>query len=130
MSLPDALVLIVAAWFATLLTWRAVSDLKYRPVQQPLDMNLLPAAQALQALAKLKDMEDEKLRAILSKFEEKRATIPSAQKQFEEITKRAQAQGFVIDMAAQNQSHQPSNFAPVTPAPDAAQPDWGTNFVE
>ena len=118
MTLPDVLCLLVALGSFGLLTWRSVTDIRFQ----------LPSAQALQALSKLKDIEDEKLRTILLKFQDKTAAKPDQRKQFEELTKRAAEWGFTPDLDKARVEQKPVTFAPVTPAPNEDDP-W-VPFVE
>lgn len=108
MTIADALVLLVAAIFATLCAWRSVEDIRHQ----------LPAAQALQALAKLKDLEDEKLRKILDSFKAKDAPVnESLRKQVEEIERRAHEGGWTTRPAAPRPSDSSSSVI-VTPPPE------------
>ena len=118
MSFADILCLAIALGSFGLLTWRSVTDIRFQ----------LPAAQALQALSKLKDNEDEKLRTILSRFQEKSDQKPDTRKQFEELTKRAEQWGFTPNLDQEKIKREPVTFAPVTTAPDADEP-W-VPFVE
>lgn len=60
--------------------------------------SFLHQAQGLQALAKLKDLEDEKVKKIFEKFQAApSASMPNMKQQIDEIKKRAERQGFTID---------------------------------
>jgi hypothetical protein len=64
---------------------------------------MLPNAQALQALHKLNDMEDEKIRKVLANFERRERVEPQAGRpvadDMAEIQRRAASLGFVVDRA-------------------------------
>jgi len=86
---------------------------------------LLPQAQALQALAKLKDIEDEKIRKILSNFDEKRQAAPSVKDQIEEIKRKAEQFGFEVPRKPARAPAEP----PVMPPPEPVGA-WVGDFVE
>ena len=87
-----------------------------------LNASFLPYAQGLQALFKLNDMEDEKIRKVLANFEkraEQTKENPGSRAggldtEVAEITRRAQSMGFVVRPNGEVQEGKP-----VGPIPDA-----------
>ena len=114
--------LVVALAALALLAWSLIALM--RSVALLMEA-FLKQSQGLQALAKLKDNEDDKLRAIIAKFGEKPAT-PNMAKQIDEIRKKAERQGFTVDTApAQPNGREFST--PMTPPPE---PDWDGFVIE
>lgn len=86
----------------------------------------LKQAQGLQALGKLKDLEDEKLQRIIDKFGAKPASANIA-RQIEEIRRKAEARGTVIAPSAPVPDED-LPYGPMTPPPEPA--DWDGAVVE
>ena len=105
MTVVDVLCLVIAAAALGGWSWMNVATTRA----------LLPQAQAYQALFKLNEAEDNKIRAILAKFDN-RPQNENVKKQLEEMARRAQQQGFVLD---------PKDVAPMprtAPLPEPPEP--------
>jgi 23S rRNA maturation mini-RNase III len=83
--------------------------------------SFLHQAQGMQALAKLKDLEDEKVKKIFENFKAApSASMPNMAKQIDEIKKRAERQGFTIDKdEAQKPQQESRTLFPPIPDPVA-----------